>query len=320
MRRRGRLLLGVEAVASFAVALLAAAGCGASSSPRQGLAPTLRREMTELVGAGVPGVVVLVRRDGRTLRLASGEADLARKTPMRTSDRFRIGSITKTFVATVVLQLVGEGELSLDDTVERWLPGLVPNGERITVRQLLGHRSGLFDYLDDPRVLRPYLHGDFGYVWTPRRLVAISASHPPLFPPGTGFSYSNTNYVLLGLVVEAATRRPIGLELDRLFGRLGLRATSFDTSPRIRGPHAHGYLVDGSWSDVSVLSPSPAWAAGAIVSTADDVASFYRALLGGHLLPPDLLRTMETTEDGHGLGLDSRLSGALACGASATTA
>jgi D-alanyl-D-alanine carboxypeptidase len=261
--------------------------------------------MKALVAAGVPGVVVLVRRDGSTLRLVSGYSNRSTKAPLRVGDRFRIGSVTKSFVAAVVLQLVGEGKLSLDDSVEHWLPGLVPNGGKITLRELLSHRSGLFNYTDDPRLLKPYLNGNLGYVWTPRRLVALSTSHKPLFAPGTRFSYSNTNYILLGLIIEAATRHSIEAELSRrIFRPLRLHSTSFETSPRIRGEYAHGYLIRGGrFQDVSFLSPSWGWAAGAIVSTADDVARFYRALLGGRLLRADLLRAMETIRDDYGLGL-----------------
>jgi D-alanyl-D-alanine carboxypeptidase len=240
---------------------------------------------------------------------------VAEKTAVRASDRFRIGSVTKTFVATVVLQLVAEGKLSLDDTVEQRLPGLVPNGRRITVRQLLNMTAGLYDYLmdGDRTVLKPYLAGNLTYTWTPRRLVEIAVSHPLKFAPGADWSYCNTCYIVLGLIVERATGHPLATELRRrIFAPLHLRGTTFDVAPRIAGRYAHGYELDGArLVDVSVFSPSVGWAAGAIVSTADDVARFYRALLGGRLLRADLLRAMETTVDArsvapgvrYGLGL-----------------
>jgi D-alanyl-D-alanine carboxypeptidase len=183
---------------------------------------------------------------------------------------------------------------------------VVSNGENITVRQLLSHRSGLFDYLNDESVVKPYLSGNFGYVWTPPKLVAVSNAHPPLFEPGAKYSYSNTNYILLGLVIEAATGNPVDMELrQRIFEPLGLRSTLLATSQRIPGAHAHGYLVSGKdpLLDVTLVSPSYAWTAGGIVSTASDIARFYRALLGGQLLPPELLQAMETTVDSYGLGL-----------------
>jgi CubicO group peptidase (beta-lactamase class C family) len=223
---------------------LVAAAAPASAARPASPAPKLQQAMEELVAAGVPGVVVLIREGDRTIRLSSGYGNLATKAPLRPTDRFRIASLTKTFVATVVLQLVEEGKLSLEDTVERWLPGVVPNGENITVRELLAHKSGLFDYSQDPRVLKPYLSGNLSYYWAPRRLVQIAVSHRPLFAPGTAVSYSSTGYVLLGLIVRAATGNPIGTELNRrLFKPLGLHATTFSTSGHIAGAHAHGYFV-----------------------------------------------------------------------------
>jgi D-alanyl-D-alanine carboxypeptidase len=289
----------VGAVLATGAAIVAPAG--AATVPRDRLTasvPRLRAALDHLVAAGAPGAVVLVRDGHRTVRLASGFADPARKAPMRVTDRFRAGSVTKTFVSTVVLQLAGEGRLSLADTVERWLPGLVPNGQAITIGQLLNHTSGLFDYTQDRAVLRPYVRGHLRFVWAPRALVGRANAHPPLFAPGAGWSYSNTGYILLGLIVEAAAADSLPAELQqRVFRPLGLRHTTFDSAPRITGRHAHGYLAPGKRParDVSVFSPSFAWAAGALVSTADDLARFYRALLGGRLLRPDLLAAMKTT-------------------------
>jgi D-alanyl-D-alanine carboxypeptidase len=215
-------------------------------------------------------------------------------------------------LATVVLQLVGERKLALHDSVERWLPGLVPNGEHISVRQLLNHTSGLFDYTADPRFIERQLrHGAAG--WAPRTLIGLATAHEAQFAPGAWWSYSNTGYLVLGLIVERASGEPIAAQLRRrIFEPLHLRATTFESAARIAGPHAHGYLaLAGPRRDVSVFSPSGAWAAGAIVSSADDLARFYRALLGGRLLRRDLVRAMQTTvrvppdpRDGHsGLGL-----------------
>ena len=112
--------------------------------------------------------------------------------PMRPGLRYKVGSITKMFAATLVLQLAAEHTLGLGDPVARWLPGLVPNGGHITIRQLLQHTSGLFDYAQDSRLFEPYLRGDLGFVWSPRQLVALATEHPPLFATGTSWSYSNT--------------------------------------------------------------------------------------------------------------------------------
>ena len=165
---------------------------------------------------------------------------------------------------------------------------------------MLSHTSGLFDYEADPRVLEPYISGDLGYYWPPRSLVELAVSHDPLFAPGdTDIAvYSNTNYVLAGLIVEAVTGRSIGDELQsRLFGPLHLDDTTYPTEPALPEPFAHGYLVLGEPPalDVTGLSPSLTSSAGAIVSTADDVADFYRALLSGRLLRPNLLRQTKTT-------------------------
>jgi D-alanyl-D-alanine carboxypeptidase len=310
---------------ALAAAVAAATAVAASAAPERsaGREARLQQALHELVGAGVPGAVALVRDGDRTIRLTSGYANLKARTPIRATDRFRIASVTKTFVATVVLQLVAERKLALDDSVERWLPGLVPNGRAITVHRLLNMTSGLFDYLEDgdPTVLKPYLAGNFSYVWKPRKLVEIAVSHEPKFAPGVGWSYCNTCYVVLGLIVEARTGHSIGAEVRRrIFAPLHLRGTTFDTGPRIAGRHAHGYELDGrQLVDVSVLSPSFGWAAGAIVSTADDVARFYGALLSGRLLPPELLRAMETTVKARELGPRTRYGlgiarAALPCG------
>jgi D-alanyl-D-alanine carboxypeptidase len=290
------------------------------STPRATRPPAdpavLQRQLDGVVEAGAPGVVGLVRTGERTWQGASGLGDLRARRPARAGDRFRIGSVTKSFVATVVLQLVGEGRLGLDDHLERWLPGLVPGGEQSTARQLLQHTSGLYNYTDDlpepPRRFRP------------RELVAIATGHEPLLAPGTQFSYSNTNYILAGLLVERVTGQPLAAQLQqRILQPLGLGDTELPTTQRaLAGPHVRGYAPpDEDWRvsdgpgglvDVTEMDTSWAWAAGAMVSTTTDLARFYQALLGGQLLTPELLKQMRTTVDasqaGHGtrygLGLE----------------
>jgi D-alanyl-D-alanine carboxypeptidase len=291
----------------FVVAALAVLACAPPAGAALPSAAKLRHEVAGLVAAGVPGAVVVVRDGRKAVRVAGGSARLGPRQAMRVDDRFRIGSLTKTYVATVVLQLAGEGKLTLEDSIERWLPGMVPNGANITLRELLNHHSGVFDYLEDPQVVAPYLAGDFGHTWTPQQLVSVGVAHPPVFAPNAQFGYSNTDYVLLGLVIQTVTGRAVGRELNgRIFQPLKLRATSFPSGQRIRGAHAHGYLVTGARSlrDVTAVSPTHGWAAGAIVSTADDVARFYRALFSGRLLRPDLLAAMQTPTDRWGLGLE----------------
>lgn len=204
-------------------------------------------------------------------------------------------------MATVVLQLVEEEKLSLDDTVEQRLPGLLRAGDLITVRQLLQHTSGLADYTADPGVLTGVAQNR---VFKPRELVKIAETMPATTAPGSGFGYSNTNYIVAGLLVEAVTGHRLGHELRRrIIGPLHLTGTSFPvSSKRIPGYHAHGYVPTAlaatpgeQLTDVTALNPSAAWAAGALVSTTTDLSRFYRALMSGRLLGPDMLRQMKDT-------------------------
>jgi D-alanyl-D-alanine carboxypeptidase len=283
-------LVAMSGVACFATPALATGGAARTAK--------LQNALDHVVAAGAPGAVVLVRDGDRTTRLASGLGNLAPETPMRVADRSRIGGVTKSFTATVVLQLVGERKLKLGDTVEDWLPGVISNGDAISIRQLLNHTSGIYDYAGDPAVLAPYQQGDLTYVFDPLIGVQIAADHGPLFAPGSQLSYSNTNYILLSMIVRAATGNTIASELQsRLFEPLGLRHTSFPTLSEIDGRHTHGYLPleDGPY-DVTAWSPSGFGAAGAILTNADDLARFYRALLHGRLLPARLLKAMQTID------------------------
>jgi D-alanyl-D-alanine carboxypeptidase len=274
--------------------------------------PVLQRLVNRLVRDGAPGALAEVRTPTRTRRAAAGVSQRQPRVPLRATDRWRVASLTKSFVATVMLELAAESKLSLDDTVDHWLPGLVPNGSAITVGELLNHTSGLFNYTeaDDwgPTVL-----ADPHRIWLPKELVAFADLHASYFPPGTDWHYSNTNYVLLGLIIEAATGRSIGDELrDRIFQPLGLTATSWPTGPDDSGL-VHGYVgratlqtLSGLVDATSILNPSWLWAAGALVSNSDDVTTFYAQLLSGHLLRPDLVTAMETVTPparDYGLGL-----------------
>lgn len=232
---------------------------------------------------------------------------------MPRNGRLRIGSATKTFTATVVLQLVGEGRMSLEDTVEQWLPGVVQgngnDGSRITVRQLLQHTSGIRDVL--PEI--PALNSADGYraerfrTYTPEELVKLATQHRPKFSPGKGWSYSNTNYILAAMIIHEVTGRSWAREVnDRIIRPLDLRGTSTPGAfPFILGPHAHGYAAFGTPTsiDVTALNPSMAVGSGSIISTTHDLNRFYAALLGGRLLPPAQLDEMTTTMPAPELGV-----------------
>ncbi|MFG3054152.1 serine hydrolase domain-containing protein [Kitasatospora sp. NPDC048239] len=268
---------------------------------------------------GASAALAGVREGGRTVWTgAAGSADLATGAPASADGRFRIGSVTKTFVSTVVLQLVSEHRVGLDDTVESRLPGAVPNGAGITIRQLLNHTSGLFSYtddasfnFDDPAVVRQWLASGRWTAYRPEQLVDLANAHPPYFAPGQGWHYSNTNYVLAGMLIERTTGRSWADEVERRIIRpLGLTGTSMPVnSPFIPGPHAHGYyLLDTGPVDSTLFNPSMAGASGAGISTTADLTRFISALLGGRLLGPAELAEMQRTSDigdgtKYGLGL-----------------
>ena len=201
MRLRRRALALIVVIGCVAAVSLPDRVQAATAAP-----PALEQALDKLVADGVPGAIALERRGRRESHAAAGVADLKTMEPISATDRYRIGSVTKSFVSTVVLQFVAERRLSLEDSVEQWLPGVVPNGDAITVRQLLNHTSGLYNYTDIPfyvQLLKEPLQS-----WRPLELVRGAVAHPPLFAPGTNWSYSNTNYLLLGLIVAAVDDVP----------------------------------------------------------------------------------------------------------------
>ncbi|WP_282696773.1 serine hydrolase domain-containing protein [Streptomyces sp. CC208A] len=278
------------------------------------------------VDAGVPGAVAQARVDGRSWTGTAGERG--------GDDRFRVGSITKTFVATVLLQLQAEGRIDLDDPVEKWLPGVVRghghDGRKITVRQLLNHTSGIYSYTADPdfqqKAFGPGFLEHRYDTWAPGDLVGIAMTHAPDFAPGTGWNYSNTNFVLAGMVIEKVTGRPYGKAVEnRIVKPLKLRATSVPgTDPTMPTPSSPAYSKlsaeqDAPVHDVSELNPSLAAAAGEMISDSRDLQTFYRALLKGRLLPRAEMRELTATVEvspeypdyGYGLGL---MKQKLSCG------
>ncbi|WP_033436472.1 serine hydrolase domain-containing protein [Saccharothrix sp. NRRL B-16314] len=321
-----RTLLRTTTAAVAATAVLTTGAVTASATDRlAGLADGL-------VAAGAPGVVVRVDDGRRVTELARQARWTTQDHRLRPTDQFRMASNTKTVTATIALQLVAEGTLTLADPVEEWLPGTVPNGGAITVEMLLKQTSGLYDFLDDPRLV-PLVIGRERHRWQPAELVAVAAEHPPLFAPGERWDYSNTNYTLAGMVLESASGRTYAdLVEQRVLRPLRLTDTRVPTDATFPGRHAHGYEPDAEHLaphlppgtppgtgfagpehdehvDVTGIDISPAWAAGGMTSTARDWQRFQSALFSGRLLPQEQLRDMLSTvpqdqgTDRYGLGV-----------------
>ena len=254
---------------------------------------------------GVPGAVVLLRTPQGNFTAVTGTTELGTQTPPTADTHFRIASNTKTMTAAVIVLLAQDGKLKLSDPVSKYVPD-VPNGDNITIAELLKMRSGLYNYTDDPE-LAATIDADPAKVWTPQEVLAIAFRHPPQFAPDAAYEYSNTNYALLGLVAEKVDGSPLAQQLqDRLFGPLGLKQTSLPAAddtrsprptrtatctaaastpspttripPRCRPRHRAGTLQP---IDYTNQNPSYATAAGGVISTADDLATWIKALVVG---------------------------------------
>ncbi|WP_406215993.1 serine hydrolase domain-containing protein [Streptomyces canus] len=322
-------------VAATAVALTAGFAAPAmAAGAGDGGHDATRKAVRAAVKDGVPGVTLTAKDGGSTWSTTAGVGNLKTQAPRSADDRYRVGSITKTFVSTVLLQLEAEGRLSLDDSVEKWLPGVVDgnghDGSRITVRQLLNHTSGIFNYTADETFGRTYFlkDGFFEHRYdtnTPEQLVAVAMAHQPDFAPGTSWNYSNTNYVVAGMVIQQVTGRSYGEEIrHRIIDPLHLTATSVPgTRVTVPQPSSRAYsklaqTATGPTYDVTRLNPSLASSAGEMISDSVDLDRFYAALLKGRLLPPKQLKEMKSTvavegipNAGYGLGLMDRK---LSCG------
>ncbi|NJN17104.1 MAG: beta-lactamase family protein [Oscillochloris sp.] len=294
------LLLGCLPVAA---PVRAEASAGLPTATQAALAALLAERAAAI---NAPGAVLAVERTGYAPWVGVyGQADLAGNLPMEPLSRLRIASLTKPYVAVVTLQLVQEGWLLLDHSVEHWLPGLVPGGERIQVRHLLSHTSGLPEYMTGGFVGK--VRREPERVYTPPELVAEALRYPRRFAPGAAgrWSYSNTNYILLGLIIEAVTRNSLEHELQqRILTPLGLRNTAMAPARATGEGLARGYVRQNDYTE---LNMSFAWAAGGLTSTADDTLRFANALFAGRLLRPEYLALMRSyvaaDRDGYGLGL-----------------
>lgn len=249
----------------------------------------------EAVAAGIPGVSIAVIVGEQTVTLARGVASRESAEAMSPEHRARMASIAKSIVSAVVLQLVDEGRLALDDSVESWLPGMLPANGDATIEQLLRLVSGIYDFGSDPRLMAPYVEGDFEHTWRPEQLVAFAAEHAPNFRPGDRFEYSNTNYTLLALIIEKITGDTLAnVVRARITAPLALASSTMETTSHLDRPYAEGYLVGIAEQPVNVtrISASSVFGNGNLVSTPLDVARFYRALASGDVVSKQQLPGM----------------------------
>ncbi|WP_405591252.1 serine hydrolase domain-containing protein [Streptomyces sp. NBC_01190] len=320
---RSRALAGAAALVAIASAALTAGTANATpatAAPAPDLAG-LRQALSGVVSAGSPGALALVSdHAGGGGTVSVGTGDLAAGTPVDAKGQFRVGSITKNLTAVLVLQLEAQHLVDLDAPAAGYLPtGVLPADSPITVRELLDHTSGLYDYTND---LPGILVGDtvtgyqqFRYgTYDPADLVAQALTHGSQFTPGSQYGYSNTNFVVLGLLVEHITGKPYQQVLDeRIIAPLGLAHTRFIVPKTgIGGPHAIGYLTEDDRTkplfDATAQTASWIWTAGAAISSTADLNAYWRALSAGKLLPKAQLAEMEAARaidstSGYGLGI-----------------
>ncbi|MGW7425259.1 serine hydrolase domain-containing protein [Streptomyces sp. NPDC054813] len=280
--------------------------------------------LNSVVAKGAPGAMARIDDGTKVYKTTRGVADRTTRRAITTGDRFRVGSVTKTFSAVVLLQLVDEGRLALDAPVNRYLPGLLPD-DRITVRHVLSHRSGLYDYTND--LFASSVSGFEAVrnkVFTYRQLVDLALKKPRTNAPGAAYSYSNTNFVVAGMLIEKLTGHSVRTEYEnRIFKPLELRDTFYvHPDAKIPGQHAKGYLTadKAGATAVDATDQTVSWAqsAGAIISTAQDLDTFYSALVRGKLTSAARLAEMErftrvNSTTSYGLGLRRR---DLSCGIS----
>ena len=284
-----------------------------------------------LVDGGFPAALAAVTKaDGSTVGVAVGTGNLETGEAPPLDGEIRIGSSTKTFTAVVILQLVQEGKINLDEPVETYLPGLLRgegiDGSKITIRQLLQHTSGLPEYTDQTGHEDPVANRDNYY--SPRDLLDFALKKPADFAPGSQWKYSNTNYVMLSLLAERVTHRPLAEQITkRIIEPLGLAHTYYPGPGEedIRGTHPHGYhrRSQGELEDITRKDPSEAGGAGAMISTPSELNKFFQAVLDGTLLSQDSIAEMKKTVDAgqpergvdhYGLGINST---SLSCGGTA---
>ena len=327
--RRRSVVWRVLAVPVAAAIALGAAGGAASAAPSKGEAESLKSRAQGLVEAGYPAALAAVSDSkGESAGVAVGKGSLETGQAPPMDGEVRVGSNTKTFVAVVVMQLVQEGKVGLDEPIETYLPGLIKgegiDGSRITVRQLLQHTSGLPDF-DETLVGTTDVFQYRHHYVTPRDVLDSALSKPAQFEPGAQWKYTNTNYIVLGMLIERVSQRPVGEQIDeRIVKKLGLSHTYFPApgEEKIRGTHPQGYHLSagGKLEDITEMDPFWAWAAGAMISTPSELNTFFQAVFDGRLLTQssidEMKKGVDTDKAGvvYGLGLIGR---SLSCGGTA---
>ena len=328
--RHGSVVWRVLAVPVAAAIALGAAGGAASAAPSKGEAESLKARAQGLVEAGYPAALAAVSDSkGESAGVAVGKGNLETGQAPPMDGEVRVGSASKTFVAVVVMQMVQEGKVGLDEPIETYLPGLIRgegiDGSKITVRQLLQHTSGLPEYSDTYFSSRAAESENMQHYVPPRDLLDTALGKPAQFEPGTQWKYTNTNYIVLGMLIERVSQRPVGEQIDqRIVKKLGLSHTYFPApgEEKIRGTHPQGYdlSAEGKLEDITEMDPTWGWAAGAMVSTPSELNTFFQAVLDGRLLTQasidEMKKGVDTDKAGvvYGLGLIGR---SLSCGGTA---
>lgn len=301
--RRRSVVWRVLAVPVAAAIALGAAGGTASAAPSKGEAESLKSRAQGLVDAGYPAALAAVSDSkGESAGAAVGKGSLETGQAPAMDGEVRVGSNTKTFVAVVVMQLVQEGKVGLDEQIETYLPGLIRgegiDGSKITVRQLLQHTSGLPEYADTYRSSNAEVTENMQHYVPPRDLLDTALGKPAQFEPGTQWKYTNTNYIVLGMLIERVSQRPLGEQInERIVKKLGLSHTYFpgNGEKKLHGPHPQGYHLsaEGKLEDMTDLDTSLAWAAGGMVSTPGELNTFFQAVLDGRLLSQSSIDEMK---------------------------
>jgi len=286
---------GIRVVGALALAVgltVSAVGASAARTTQPKLDPATKTKLAQaldqaLTQVSTPGVIVGVRVGRQTWTATRGVTDTTTKEPVKVDEYTRVGSVTKTFTGTLIMQLVDEGKLSLDDTIDRWFPDL-PDGNQITVRMLGDMSSGINSFTADDAWVTKYFADPQG-AWSPEELIAAGVAAPRKFPPGQGFFYSNTNFVMLGMIIEQVTNQPyVQVLQQRILDPLHLKATAYPDATALPDPSWHGYTSqsssDGQPVDATPWSPTAAAMAGQMQSNLADVMTWAKAVGTGATL------------------------------------